>query len=64
MDEEQIFQAAIGLATPAAREEFLQSACGGDHDLRARIERLLAAHEQPDSFFQQPPVLGLARTWG
>ena len=40
---ETIFNAALGIAPPD-RSAFLAVACGADADLRARVERLLAAH--------------------
>jgi serine/threonine protein kinase/tetratricopeptide (TPR) repeat protein len=49
-NEESIFAAAIGHATPEARNAFLDAACAENLDLRARIEGLLWAHEHPDSF--------------
>ena len=39
---ETIFNAALGIAPPA-RPAFLAAACGADAELRARVERLLAA---------------------
>lgn len=43
--EETLFQAALLLPAPA-RAAFLGGACTGDSALRARLEALLAAHEQ------------------
>jgi serine/threonine protein kinase/lipoprotein NlpI len=43
----ELFLAATGL--PAAeRAAFLAEQCGGDAELRAAVERLLAAHDAPD----------------
>src|SRR5262245_18511621 len=42
--------------TPADRDAFLDSACGGDAVLRARLERLIAATGQADSFLESPAV--------
>jgi serine/threonine protein kinase/WD40 repeat protein len=40
---------ALAVEKPAAeRAAFLQAVCGNDQSLRARLEALLAAHEQPD----------------
>ena len=36
---------------PAERPAFLADACGPDADLRAGVERLLAAHDDPASLF-------------
>src|SRR6267154_4901514 len=46
--EAALFQAAVQLAG-AERAAFLNGACLGDNALRARLEALLAAHEQPDN---------------
>ena len=43
--EEQIFEQALGLATPEAREGYLLGACSDDRDLRRRVDELLAAHK-------------------
>src|SRR5262245_41320878 len=49
----QIFQAAV--ETPASgRDAYLADACADDHALRAEIESLIAAHEQPGSFLDTP----------
>ena len=49
----QIFQAAV--ETPASnREAFLADACADDPSLRAEIESLISAHEQPGSFLDTP----------
>ena len=51
MSEEILFHQAI--AQPAAeRSAFLDAACGGDTALRQRIETLLRAHENPESFLK------------
>jgi hypothetical protein len=43
MSDESIFAAALSKAPGGERRAFLDEACGSDHDLRRRIERLLAA---------------------
>jgi len=49
----QGFQAAVEL--PAAeREAYLAGACEGNPSLRAEIESLIAAHEEPGSFLDTP----------
>jgi serine/threonine-protein kinase len=49
----EIFQAAVEL--PATeRETYLAGACEGDPSLRAEIESLIAAHEEPGSFLSAP----------
>lgn len=60
MTEEELFQAALDKVTTSEREAFLREACGPDDSLRRRVDALLAAHDQPDSLFQQPPLAPLA----
>src|SRR6266700_46294 len=50
--EETIFHAAVELRDPAKRATYLEMACDGDPDLRARLEKMLAA--DGDSFFEKP----------
>ncbi|MSU63797.1 MAG: serine/threonine protein kinase [Pedosphaera sp.] len=45
-----IFNDAAELANPAERAAYLQQACGGNHDLRRKIEELLSAHGEAGSF--------------
>ena len=40
---------------PADRAAFLAEACGGDADLRRRVEALLAAHDAPGGPLGQAP---------
>ena len=54
MNEEAIFAEAIDKGTPKARATYLDQACGGDSGLRKRVEALLAAHDHPDSFLNEP----------
>jgi tRNA A-37 threonylcarbamoyl transferase component Bud32 len=51
---ELIFFAALERADPAERAAYLDRACAGDADLRARVERLLAARPQVGSFLEAP----------
>ncbi len=51
---EAIFFAAVEKATAEERIAFLKSACGDDHNLRERVERLLAAHPQVGNFLEPP----------
>lgn len=52
-----IFHAAIE-QTPGSRAAFVIEACRGDAELRAEVERLVAAHDQAGSFIEQSPVAG------
>jgi hypothetical protein len=47
------FLAAAELGA-AQREAYLTAHCGGDAELRAAVERLLAAHDQPASVLNRP----------
>lgn len=49
MTEEELFHAALA-QSPAERDAFLDQACAGNDALRAVVEALLAAHEDPGSF--------------
>ncbi len=52
----EIFVALIGQSSPQPWSERLADACGGDDQLQRRVEALLRAHHQPDSFLQEPAV--------
>jgi serine/threonine protein kinase len=55
MDDESIFAAALGKAPVAQRCAFLDDACGSDHDLRRRIERLLEADDRTAGILERAP---------
>ncbi len=61
MNEEPIFAEAIGKRTPEERAAYLDRACQGDAGLRRRVESLLAAHDHPDRFLDEP-VPGMDET--
>ena len=48
-----VFLAAVELA-PDQRPGYLAEACGGDADLRAEVDRLLAANADPDGILEPP----------
>src|SRR5262249_34168233 len=52
-----VFTEALARPDPADRAAYLEAACGGDEDLRSRVEALLRASEHPDSFLDDlsPP---------
>src|SRR5271163_2159785 len=56
MSERSIFIAALEKDDAALRAAYLDQACAGDELLRARIERLLKAHEPADSFLERGPA--------
>src|SRR5713226_7226725 len=56
----ELFAAAIEL--PAAeRAAYLDRACGGDPDLRQRVEGLLMEHDNPGDFREERPSKGAAQ---
>ena len=65
---DDLFDAALQLA-PAERGPWLREACGGDDDLRAEVDRLLAGDERAvrDGFLTPPGESGLpadrTRSW-
>ncbi len=54
MKGEQIFVEAVERQSPADRIAYLDRACEGDPELRARIEDLIRAHEQAGTFLDGP----------
>ena len=54
LDNETIFHAARDIPDPDRRREYVREACGGDEDLIAHVEALLAAAEGPDSLLDRP----------
>ena len=49
-----IFNSALELDDPAARDLYLKEACGDDAALCERVEKLLQAHGEAGGFFSQP----------
>jgi hypothetical protein len=49
--EKTVFYAALDVADPAQRREFLDHACGSDAELRAAVEELLVIHAGSEQFF-------------
>jgi serine/threonine protein kinase len=69
--EEALFEAAREIVDAAARDAYLERACGGDGLLRQRVEALLAAEGAAEAFFTDSrsvvqetvaPLRALART--
>ncbi len=52
---EALFFAALEKPTAEERVAYLDEACGGDPDLRRRVERLLDAHPEVGSCLEPPP---------
>src|SRR5262249_42730771 len=57
-----LFLAALDHASDE-RGAFLDEACPGDPELRRRVDRLLQAHDRPDSLPEAPAVPGPAQDW-
>jgi serine/threonine protein kinase len=55
----EVFHSALERA-PTDRRRFVADAAGGDDELRAEVERLLAAHDQAGSFIEHSPVSSVA----
>ena len=53
--DDEIFADALDLPA-ASRVAFLERTCDGDSALRARVEALLAGHDQADGFLEVTPV--------
>jgi WD40 repeat protein/serine/threonine protein kinase len=51
---ESIFFAALEKSSERERDAFLDTACGGDTELRRHVERLLAAHPRAARFLDTP----------
>jgi serine/threonine protein kinase len=51
-----VFLAAVEVQDAVARAEVLDRECGGDAELRQRVEALLRAHDQPGNLLDQPAV--------
>jgi serine/threonine-protein kinase len=63
--EDAIFDVARQISSQAARGAYLDQACDGDAELRARLDDLLAAHDAADSHLDIPPLAATtARTAG
>jgi serine/threonine protein kinase len=58
MSERTIFITALEKDDATERAAYLDQACAGDAQMRARIERLLKAHEPADSFLERGPLIG------
>jgi eukaryotic-like serine/threonine-protein kinase len=55
--EVAVFTEAIKVSRQQ-RAAFLDRACGGDEDLRRKVESLLRAHDRVGNFLEEPPTGG------
>src|SRR5215831_6021652 len=60
MTQQDIFTAALQITDPDGRAAYLAQACGGDAELRRRVEILLRTHEGAGDFLARPAVEQLA----
>lgn len=56
MNEHSLFAELVEIATPTDRAAFLEKACAGQPELRARLEQLLQAHNDAGSFLEKPAL--------
>src|SRR5262249_17405252 len=54
-DIDSLFGAALECTSAEARAAYLDQACGGDAELRRRVEKLLDAHRAAGSFLESLP---------
>jgi WD40 repeat protein/serine/threonine protein kinase len=55
-DIDALFEQAILIDSPEAREKFVRDACGDDRRLLRELEHLLKSDGVADSFLQEPPA--------
>src|SRR5688572_17452859 len=60
MNEQSIFLAALDIADPIERADYLSHTCGGDSTLRRQVEALLTAHERSGEFLAVPVLKQVA----
>ena len=53
---DKIFFIVNEIESEEARAAYLDEACGGDVELRSRVERMLAAQSQVNDFLEKPPA--------
>jgi serine/threonine protein kinase/WD40 repeat protein len=53
---DQVFWSALQLASQEERAAYLERACGSDHELRRRVEKLLRAQPRAAAFLEQPLI--------
>ncbi len=60
MNEHSIFLAALDIADPKQRDEYLKQTCAGNPTLRKQVEALFAAHERSGEFLNEPVLKQMA----
>jgi formylglycine-generating enzyme required for sulfatase activity len=56
MSEQSIFLAALDISDPTERAAYVTAACAGNGALQKEVESLLAAHERPGAFLDEPAL--------
>jgi serine/threonine protein kinase/formylglycine-generating enzyme required for sulfatase activity len=56
INERVIFDAAVEISDPKARQTFIEKACEGNAELFARVAALLKSHDEAGSFLEIPAV--------
>lgn len=54
MNERQLFESALEISDPHARQAFLDQACHGDANLKTKVDALLRCHAMAGSFLEIP----------
>ena len=54
MNETEIFARIVEESDPEKQTQLLNELCQSDDDLKTRLQAMIAAHNEPDSFFEQP----------
>src|SRR5262245_61393972 len=60
MTQQDLFTAALRITDPDERSAYLAQACGGDAELRRRVEILLRTHDGAGAFLARPAAEQLA----
>src|SRR3954451_261571 len=60
MHEQEIFLAALEIADPNQRADYLNRTCAGHRTLRRQVEALLAGHQRPGDFLDVPALQQMA----
>ncbi len=60
MNQRDIFTVAVQITDPTERAAYLEQACGGDANLRRRVEALLRTHDSAGDFLARPAIEQLA----
>ncbi len=61
MKETEVFAKVIAENDPEKRSRLVNELCRSDDDLRTRVQKLLAAHDDPNSFFDDPVLANHSR---